>query len=883
MMNTYIVYERPTECDSQPRCRKESGLKRGYTMNRFRTLTALAVAMLTTAAATAQPTLTVDDEIIPRGASGLVDVVFSDAATVTGIDLVLRYDSDIAWNPSVVTDGTPTDGWSIATKVNENVAAGNIDEIRISMAGSDALGITTPAAMGLQIDFTVVDSPGPISTPIEVTLAVLNETDVLGTATNGSISIGGTTGTIELSGPTPFKVGDEITVTVVDADLIGAVDFDVTITNTTPEPDEVETVTMSEDPANPGTFIGTIFTEYGTAKDLNGKLGVQDGDGAAVTATYDDALTANAVAEPITSDPGDLTIDGGTTATVELSGPSPFQVGDDITIEVYDPDLDPAVVTSIEVTLTNTTPEPDEVETVTLSPKAGGPAGTYTAVFGTEYGTTAFDNDKLGVQDGDGGTVTAAYTDPFADSGGELVVTSDPADLPTIDGGTTATVTLTGPTPFQVGDDITIEVYDPDLDPAVVTSIEVTLTNTTPEPDEVETVTLSPKAGGPAGTYTAVFGTEYGTTAFDNDKLGVQDGDGGTVTAAYTDPFADSGDELVVTSDPADLPTIDGGTTATITVTPTTLSPGDDITITVFDPDLDPAVVTSIEVTIINTTADPDEIEVVILYPAASPPAPLGTYTGAITTEYGTAGVDNEFFGIAPGATVGVEYVDPFNDAGTEETVEYPGDGGTPLTIESGNTGTVTASAGVQAGGGLRIKVTDPDLPATVEVTVRNLDLPSEELTVTVPETAAGSGIYQVEVATSTAPGVDVVAISPRDDLEIVYEDVLADDGSILDLTTSSVATLWGDVSTNGLVGAFDAGLILQENVGVPFIIDDAYQEAGRRRQRTRCRTPATQQLRRGPDPAVRSHHRDQLPGSRVRYAGAPLQARRSRSAPRPR
>jgi hypothetical protein len=766
-------------------------------MTRFRNLMT-TMALLLAASAYAQPSLTAPDVVFSTGGTGLVDISVSNAPAgdnITGVDLFLRYDSDVANATDVVANGTATDGWNLAYNIVEDVAAGNIDEIRISMANGSPLAVPGSGTL-IQIAFSVVSASAPTNTPLTFTLSELNETSV--TATAGSIAIGGSTSQVSLS--SSVAVGGVVTVTVEDADLAGGGPITATVTNT--DNTDSETVILTEQGA--GVFEGTIVTLYGTAASSNSKLDVQAGDD--VTASFDDPFNASGVPQTITTTPGDMNITGGSTATIGFT-PSDVDPGEVLTITVID--ADQAGLGPLAATISND--DNSDTETVTLVEQGAGVfEGTITTAFGTAASSS---NNELDVKAGD--DVSASFDDPYSSTGGPLTVGTTPGGL-TINGRVTATIALSPPG-IDPGEGITITVTDAGL--AGQGPLTATISND--DNFDTETVTLTEQGAGVfEGTITTVFGTAASSS---NSKLDVQAGD--DVSASFEDLFDVDGGPQTIGTTPGSL-TIGGGTTATMSLGPTTLSPGDDITVSVVD--LDEIGQGPLTATITSSTGD---TKTVTLTEAPSPPAAAGTFIGTITTVFATGGSPSSpLFGIAPGATITAEYLDNFNAEGGSETINPPP--GNDLTITGGNDGTLTASDGVQAGGTLRIQVADPDLndnagvAETVLVTVRNLDVAGEIESVTLTETGTNTGIFQIAgglaTSTSSTPGDGVLQVSPQDDIEVEYVDVLTNSGATATLIENVYGALWGDTSGNGTVRALDAGLILQENVGA--VTFSAYQ-----------------------------------------------------------
>ena len=114
-----------------------------------------------------------------------------------------------------------------------------------------------------------------------------------------------TTGTVTISATVP---GDDATVTVIDADLIGAPDFTLTITGPGAE---TETVTVTET-GTPGTFTGAVPTAFDPdpaaprARRTTASSPIRNGDVLAIA--YGDALTATGGTQTRTDD---TTVGGG--------------------------------------------------------------------------------------------------------------------------------------------------------------------------------------------------------------------------------------------------------------------------------------------------------------------------------------------------------------------------------------------------------------------------------------------------------------------------------------------------------------------------------------------------------------------------------------------
>ena len=112
------------------------------------------------------------------------------------------------------------------------------------------------------------DDDGTLNTQSGDTVTVTYDdalTSTGGTATPTATDTvgGGADGTVSI---TPTSVpGDTLDLSVTDADLVGAGSVAVTVVNDVTG--ESESVTLTEDAGNPGTFDGTLATTFGHGRD----------------------------------------------------------------------------------------------------------------------------------------------------------------------------------------------------------------------------------------------------------------------------------------------------------------------------------------------------------------------------------------------------------------------------------------------------------------------------------------------------------------------------------------------------------------------------------------------------------------------------------------
>ncbi|MGD8977852.1 MAG: OmpA family protein, partial [Gammaproteobacteria bacterium] len=590
----------------------------------------------------------------------------------------------------------------------------------------------------------------------------------------GSVG-GGADGTVAISADT--LPGNDMTITLSDADLAGNGSMAVTVVNDVTG--ESETVTLMEIPGSPGAFEGSLATVFGvnTGTDDDGALTTQAGD--TVTVSYDDALTAAGGAELRTA-VGNIV--GGTDGTVSIT---PNSVpGDPLTISVTDADM--AGSGSVVVTLGNDVT--GETESVILAEDPGSP-GTFIGALDTSFGNTpgTSDDGTLVTQAGD--TVTVTYVDEFSASGAP----ADRTATSSVGGGADGTVTIT---PNSVpGDVLDVTVIDSDL--AGSGLVSVTVVNDTT--GESETLALVEDAGSPgtfAGNLATVFGTGSGSD--DDGTLNTQAGD--TVTVTYNDLLTASGGSADLTA----VDTVAGGADGTISITPTSI-PGDTLSISVADPDL--AGSGTISVTV-NNEATGESETISLTEDTASP----GTFTGNLPTAFGVAaGVDGDgVMNTQAADTVVASYEDVLTVLGGATTRTSASD------VIGGADGAVEITETSVPGETLDLLVQDADLigAGSVLVTVVNQNTGESE-SITLFDDGANAGRLSGTLITegSAGPGSDddgILVTRDGDTLIIEYLDALTGAGDSAVRTdvgevssfASLAGTAWIDADFDGQIGA---------------------------------------------------------------------------------
>ncbi|MBT8144225.1 MAG: cadherin-like domain-containing protein, partial [Gammaproteobacteria bacterium] len=459
-------------------------------------------------------------------------------------------------------------------------------------------------------------------------------------ATDQSDVDGGFDGSITMS-PASIVPGDTLTITVTDTDLDTDPGLAETLDITVTEGAESETVTLTETTPNSGIFSASLPTQFGTAGNSeDGIVDVQAGN--TIVASYDDVLLGNGGSATVSDSSA---VGGGTDGSATLA-PDPVVVGDLLMLSVTDPDLNtnPAVAETVNVSVSDGV----ETETVLLTETAAN-TGVFSGSLPTQFGTAGPDEDGiLDVQDSQ--TITLTYLDALTLIGNSVTRT----DASAVNGGTSGTIVL-DPDPVVLGDSLLITVSDIDLDtnPGLAENATATVINTVT--GEAESVLLT-ETGINTGVFTGSLPTQLGAGP-GPDNNGVLDAQvNQQLEARYDDAFTDTGGTATVT----DAVMTTGGIDGTITITPANIVPGDTLTITVDDADLDtnPGVAETVDITV-TEGAETETVTLTETTPNS------GVFSASLPTQFGTAGNNEDgIVDVQNGSTVVASYDDALTGIG---------------------------------------------------------------------------------------------------------------------------------------------------------------------------------------------------------------------------
>jgi len=408
------------------------------------------------------------------------------------------------------------------------------------------------------------------------------------------------------------------------------------------------------------------------------------------------------------------------------------------------------------------------------------------------------------------GTGTFFPLNFYSDPANTLTLVTPPLATANINPSNTGTIDTT---PSIIpGDAIVITVEDADLNFAtdVVETVQITAVNlTTGESEDV----ICTETGQDTGIFTAFLPTAFGPAAGadDSGSMNVQAGD--TVRGTYNDVADATGNPAAATDDTL----VTGGDTASLAST-TPIYPGDGVTITLEDNDLNASPVAVDTVLLWTTNTRTGEAEQ-LTYTETGPDT--GIFTASLATDFGAgagAGADGRINCIS-GDNLVTNYNDMLTDEGDTANISAT------TAVLGGADGILTITPNLYPGDPIAISVTDADLdtnPGVVETksitVVHNRTGESEVIVLT--ETGPNTGVFSGQAATAfgAAPGAggdgsfNTIA---GDTLTAQYTDALTAAGGATTLT--GVATVLG-----GADAAITATPAIIPGDPAVFTLDDA-------------------------------------------------------------
>ncbi|PKK90377.1 MAG: hypothetical protein CVV64_08410, partial [Candidatus Wallbacteria bacterium HGW-Wallbacteria-1] len=596
--------------------------------------------------------------------------------------------------------GTGVFRGTLALSRSRLITDGNNNLSVIEATGSDAVSVTYSDLM---------NSSGAVSSVVKIFEVNSDSTLEIIEAT---VSTGKT-----------FKIrildGDRDTTTAIDQ-------FTITVTGSGGDSD---TVTMRETGAETAIFEATVPVSLGSSYNNEGT--VQCLNGETITARYVDSDPLISPVQVSLSDSvpvsTPLSHDGSIQITRDdlFTGVSSFAVGQTIHVVVNDPDLGAAPTIAVVCAPGGDTEN-------LLMTQAG--TSRYILSLRPQAGAANSGDGTLQVSDGD--TVTIRYTDVIDATGNPNVSRS--ATVSTVYHA--ATVEFTDPgwstaqTMIRVGGGVYLQVlnHDSNINTGILESITVTLESRNGSGTLIETVNLTLRESGVnSGLFRGSIRTDYATSV--PGSIAVNDGY--SLRASFTDPVNPAGANTVVA---ALVTARNSGIAATLSPAGASLqvSSASALVFTVTDPFRSGTASVSIEV----SSLAGDIVNLVCASGAGN------TFVSAsMPVRYGTVNPSDTVLQVRQGDLVRVRYRDLYGE--NLYAVVATG-ASTTATIELPDTMTSGGPAVIQAGGTLRIRVTDPDVNTsasleTLQIALTAPTIGGDTLNVTLTETGPTTGIFE--------------------------------------------------------------------------------------------------------------------------------------------
>ena len=587
-------------------------------------------AQLTTSAASG----TNNDGTLNVTAGEVIAATYNDAFDVNGNAAVVTDTATIGSQTSVVSLNKST------YEIGEVVSI-TLDDVDFTGLGS----VTVQVNAGLDVESVVLTAAGGgvftgsigsngnsvvigngtlnVTAGDNIQVSFTDPIDELGNSrqvndTAGFVSAPGTTGTISIT-QSSINVGESIDVTVNDLDLDGLAQLQVDVT----VGDDLESLVLSA--VGNGVFTGQISSTAAAGGNQNGILNVTAGE--TITATYQDALNANATSSVATD-----TANINTHTAILTLDKSVYEVGEAMSITLTDLDLTGLTSVNVQVTAFSDT----EVVTLTSSGNS-----IFTGSLPTSENNFTANDGILGVSDGE--FAEATYTDPIDAVGLSRVVFRSADFVEPTPIGTSGTINIVASS-LNVGENVVIIVNDADLSGLNQISVSVNSGS-----GDVENLTLAASGG---GVFTGQLATTAATGSSGNGTLNVIAGN--VITATYNDASDEQGDPATV-NDTATISTH----LATLGFNQNQYDPGETLTITLTDVDL--TGIGSVDV-VVDSVGDSETVTLVA--------AGNGVFTATLPTTDGSSSPGDQLLEVEIDETITASYTDAINPSGSSQLVQ---------------------------------------------------------------------------------------------------------------------------------------------------------------------------------------------------------------------
>lgn len=465
--------------------------------------------------------------------------------------------------------------------------------------------------------------------------------------------------------------------------------------------------------------------------------------------------------------------------------------GQPVIITVTDDDLNASAASAQTVSVNAVNQATGETEAVTLTEtgvNTGIFAGTLTTVFGATAG--ADNSGSMNAQAGD--TLRATYSDAVTAAGTPATVTDDTA----VTGGFTATLTATAS--VLPGVNITLTLTDNDLNtnPATVQTVLLTTTNSRTGESELLTYTEN---GPNTGVFTASLPTAFSAAAGSNNSGTMNCMASDSLSTTYADALTGPGTTATISAS-----TLVNGGGDGVLITTASIIPGQSVTVTLIDTDLDTtAAADTFTITLTDTSTG--ESETVILTETGGG---TSVFTATVPTVFNlAAGANNDgVFNVQSGHIVSGTYVDTVTSSGGQTTSTAT------TAVTGGSTAAIFAIASILPGELTGFTVTDADLNVSALISetfnlnaVNLTTLETESLLFS--ETGPNSGSFSATVSTifGAAAGTNndgIFNVQAGELLRVTYSDALTAAGgqSVISAATLVLGTVTGTIDSSATV-----------------------------------------------------------------------------------
>ncbi|MFA5833962.1 MAG: hypothetical protein WDA22_10855 [Bacteroidota bacterium] len=593
----------------------------------------------------------------------------------------------------------------------------------------------------------------------------------------------------KLTGTQYILPGDSIYYSLFEADTNKNVSLieSLTLQDTNKVTSEREGILVTETGANTGLFAGKITTVYGASAGTNNNasFNVKPGDSIRISYIdkYDSTSTNLNSVKNVWRSFVTRVLNG---HAVALSGSDSILPTQTIYYTLNDSDLNRHSTLIESYSIRDSNQVTGEIENLIFT-ETGVNSGIFTSTVPTVFGISAGTNNDgtFTIQKGD--TITLKYYD-------SVIVNGTNGGLKTwktyVKGGATATLTSTSP--VHPADSILITITDGDLNANSGNAETYSIKDSSITTGEVETFTVT-ETGINTGIFTKMLATQFGLFAGTNNNGSFNVKNGDSLRVTYYDT-------LLITGGPGGNiisgTLVIGGATGTISAT-TPHHPGDSLTVTVTDADLNRNTSVAETYTIKDSSIVTGEVE---SFAITETGINTGIFINKLGTQFGlSAGANNDGrFNVQAGDTLRAMYRDTMLTNGGPGSFIFGNS-----KILGGVNASLTATSPIYPSDSLLITIVDNDLNRdtnSVQVySVKDSSISTGEVeTFPITETGNNTGIFTKKLGTQFGLTAGTnndgkFNVKTNDSLRVTYIDTLQLNGG--SVTLSAFTKILGGVT----------------------------------------------------------------------------------------